>query len=424
MSFANVPITKEFDFNGQKLTLQTGLLANQATSSVLATLGETVVLATVVVGGETGNDYFPLQIVYEERLYASGKIKDSQYMKREGRPSDQAILVGRLIDRSLRSLFNHNIRHNIQIVVTVLSLDKVNSPDTLGVLAASSALNMLDFELDKSNLETESEMSVGTSAPNAEKRDGSAIVIFNPKLQKYGVIQAPNQEYYQLAAGGTDGEDYLIAARREVAEETGITQIESEHYLGQPINLNFYHDLKQVQRVSQTQTFLFVTNQEIPDKQELEPGETFEFSWQDAKRIMECSEQNQNGDFKDIFKEQFTRGVSKAIQLGLDVISDPNQFNKQFLDKSLEEVKLFKGPVASVRVGIIDNNLVINPSYEARKESKLDLVVSGDGQSIMMLEAGADIIPEETLGQALDFAMSHLKDLIKMQVEFVKANKV
>src|SRR3977135_2135101 len=94
------------EFAGKTLTLETGSLAPQATASILARLGDTMVLATVVAGKERSDiDYFPLTVDYVERLYAGGKIKGSRWVKREGRPSDESILAGRVIDRSIRPLF-------------------------------------------------------------------------------------------------------------------------------------------------------------------------------------------------------------------------------------------------------------------------------------------------------------------------------
>ena len=141
------PYTSSLDFYGQPISLQTGLLAMQANSSVIATIGETTVMAVVVIEEKaTMLDYFPLQIMFEERMYASGKIKGSRFQKREGRPTDNAILTGRLIDRSLRSLFNQDLKNAIQIVITVLSVDEVNQPDTVAVLAASTALKLAGIE--------------------------------------------------------------------------------------------------------------------------------------------------------------------------------------------------------------------------------------------------------------------------------------
>jgi polyribonucleotide nucleotidyltransferase len=126
---------------GKTLTLETGELAKLATSSVLARLGDTMVLVTVVEGKErTDIDYFPLTVEYVERLYAGGRIKGSRWVKREGRPSDDSILTARLIDRSIRPLFPKEFKKEVQIMVTVLSVDGENSPDVLAICATSAAL--------------------------------------------------------------------------------------------------------------------------------------------------------------------------------------------------------------------------------------------------------------------------------------------
>ena len=132
----------ELELAGKKLTLTTGELALQATSSVLASLGDTMVLVTVVAGREnTELDYFPLSVEYVERLYAGGRIKGSRWVKREGRPTDDAILTGRLIDRSIRPLFPKSYKKDVQIVITVLSVDGENEPDVLSIIATSAAIH-------------------------------------------------------------------------------------------------------------------------------------------------------------------------------------------------------------------------------------------------------------------------------------------
>jgi polyribonucleotide nucleotidyltransferase len=131
------------DWGGRKLTLSTGSLAKQATASVEARYGDTVVLATVVLGGiRAGIDFFPLMVDFEERLYAAGKIKSSRFIKREGRPSDEAVLTSRLIDRSIRPLFPWELKNEVQVTVTCLCYDEENDPATLGLIAASAALHI------------------------------------------------------------------------------------------------------------------------------------------------------------------------------------------------------------------------------------------------------------------------------------------
>lgn len=134
------------EIGGKTLTLEISSFAEQANAAVLARYGETVVLGTAVMGKEeSGADYLPLRVDYEERFYAAGKIIGSRFMRREGRPSEDAILTGRLIDRTLRPLFNQNIRRDIQVVATVLAYDGENQPDFVGLLAASTALAISDI---------------------------------------------------------------------------------------------------------------------------------------------------------------------------------------------------------------------------------------------------------------------------------------
>lgn len=134
-------IEKSIDLGGRKLTLTTGVLAEQAAGSVLASYGETVVLATVATSPLAQDlGYFPLTVDYQERLYAGGRIKGSRWVKREGRPSDDEILSGRLIDRSIRPLFPQNYKKDVQVIITVLSVDTENDPTILSAIATSAAV--------------------------------------------------------------------------------------------------------------------------------------------------------------------------------------------------------------------------------------------------------------------------------------------
>lgn len=128
------------EFAGKPLTFETGELAPQATSAILARMGDTMVLATVVLGKESTLDYFPLSVEYIERLYAGGRIKGSRWVKREGRPTDDAVLIGRLIDRSIRPYFPKDYKREVQVVVTVLSVDGEHAPDILALNAVSAAI--------------------------------------------------------------------------------------------------------------------------------------------------------------------------------------------------------------------------------------------------------------------------------------------
>ncbi|EKE14174.1 MAG: Polyribonucleotide nucleotidyltransferase, RNA binding protein, partial [uncultured bacterium] len=141
-SSLSLPKKFEAEIAGKKLTIETGRFAAKAQGSCTVQYGDTVVLATAVMNKEIkeGIEYFPLLVDYEEKLYAAGKIKGSRFIKREGRPSDEAILTARLVDRSIRPLFSEEIRHDVQVVLTVLSVDQENDPDIVSLMATSAAL--------------------------------------------------------------------------------------------------------------------------------------------------------------------------------------------------------------------------------------------------------------------------------------------
>jgi len=139
-------VTQEVTIDGKTFTFTVGRFAQQANGAVEVRIGDTIVLATAVSSRrETTLDYFPLTVEYQEKLYAGGKIKGSRWVKREGRPSDEAILTARLIDRSLRPLFPKDYKREVQVVVTVLSVDGENDPDIPAILGASAALAISDI---------------------------------------------------------------------------------------------------------------------------------------------------------------------------------------------------------------------------------------------------------------------------------------
>lgn len=132
----------ELEWGGEKLHIETGRFAGRAHGACTVQLGETMILATAVLGGapRDGIDYFPLMVDYEERLYAAGKISGSRFVKREGRPTEEAVLTARMVDRSIRPLFDQSLRKDVQVLITVLSMDDKHDPDICAVIGASLAL--------------------------------------------------------------------------------------------------------------------------------------------------------------------------------------------------------------------------------------------------------------------------------------------
>jgi polyribonucleotide nucleotidyltransferase len=142
---------KEFsiEWGGRTLTIGTSLLAQQANGSCTVRYGDTEVLCTATMGGiREGLDFFPLQVDFEERLYAAGRIKGSRFIKREGRPTDEAMLSGRLIDRAIRPLFDYRMRNEIAVIATVFSHDQENDADIPGLIGAACALTISNIPWD------------------------------------------------------------------------------------------------------------------------------------------------------------------------------------------------------------------------------------------------------------------------------------
>ncbi|TEU02450.1 polyribonucleotide nucleotidyltransferase [Candidatus Woesebacteria bacterium] len=199
-------IEKSIELGGRKLTITGGHVAGQATSAVMASYGETVVLVTIVAS-ELKEDigYFPLHVEYRERLYAGGRIKGSRWVKREGRPSDDEILTARLIDRSIRPLFPKEYKKEVQIIITVLSLDGENSPDVASAVATSVALTASTIPWQG---------PVGTV--KVGMKDNKFII--NP-------VDSENQEpEMELIVSGTDESVVMIEAVAQEAQEDKILE--------------------------------------------------------------------------------------------------------------------------------------------------------------------------------------------------------
>ena len=194
---------------GKEIIVETGKMANQANGSVTVQYGDTVVLATAVMSDNIreGINYFPLMVDYEERLYAAGKIKGSRFIKREGRPTDEAILSGRMVDRTIRPLFNNRIRNDIQVVLTILSVDQENDPDICSLIGASLALAISDIPWDG---------PIG--AVRVAKIDGELIV--NPTYE-----QRDKSSFDVIIAGKDDQINMIEGGGNEVAEDEVLEKI-------------------------------------------------------------------------------------------------------------------------------------------------------------------------------------------------------
>ncbi len=202
MSKENTGFTRSLPVGGREMSIETGRLAKLAGGSALVRYGDTVVLVTATRSEEPreGTDFFPLTVDYEERLYAVGKIPGG-FIKREGRPSEKAILSARLIDRPIRPLFPEGYRNDVHIVATVLSVDQDNPQDVIAIIGASTALTLSDIPF----LGPIGAVVVG-------RIDGKFII--NPTL-----AQSELSDMYLTVAGTKDAVIMVEAGAKEVAEE-------------------------------------------------------------------------------------------------------------------------------------------------------------------------------------------------------------
>jgi len=207
----------ETEIAGRTLVLETGKYAKQASGSVLVRYGDTVVLATAQASDEPIEaDFLPLTVEFEERHYAVGKIPGS-FMRREGRPGEKAILSARMTDRPIRPLFPKGFRHEVQVIVTVLSADQKNPPDILGPIAASAALMLSDIPWE---------------GPVASVRVGllGGQLVLNPTLEELS-----ESALDLVVAGSRDAILMVEAGAQEVDEETLVQALEFAHREMQPI---------------------------------------------------------------------------------------------------------------------------------------------------------------------------------------------
>lgn len=188
----------ETDINGKKITAEISNITEQANGSVFLRIGDTVLLATAVMGNQDkDSNFLPLTVEYEEKFYAAGKILGSRFVKREGRPSDVAILNARLIDRTIRPRFNKNLRRDIQVVSTVLSLDEENDPDVNGILAGSLALSLSNIPWNGPVAGVRIAFKNGEFLvdPTFTQREGAELeIVFSGTEDKINMIEAEAEQ--------------------------------------------------------------------------------------------------------------------------------------------------------------------------------------------------------------------------------------
>lgn len=237
------PVKKEIKWGDRTLSLEVGRVAQQANSAVLARYGDTMVLCTVVSNKPKEEyDYFPLTVDYEERLYAAGRISTSRFIKREGRPTEEAVLNGRLIDRSIRPLFPKDYFNEVQVIITVLSYDQENEPDILSLVATSAALSISDVPWDGPIVASKVGLINGNFVLNPTKTDMASSEM-------------------ELVVSSNGGKVVMIeSGAKQVAEETLIKSLEFSLKEAEPIKKLINELVKEVGKEKQ------VIEEEVVDK--------------------------------------------------------------------------------------------------------------------------------------------------------------
>ncbi|MFT4098320.1 MAG: polyribonucleotide nucleotidyltransferase [Rhodoblastus sp.] len=209
---------EELDWAGRKLVLETGKVARQADGAVMATWGDTTVLATVVgaKNAKPGQDFFPLTVDYQEKAFAAGRIPGG-YFKREGRPSERETLISRLIDRPIRPLFPEGYRNEVQVIVTVLSHDLENDPDVLSIVAVSAALTL-------------------SGIPFMGPVGGARVGYINGALKLNPTIEEMKSSDLDLVVAGTTDAVLMVESEaKELSEETMLEAVMTGHRGFQPV---------------------------------------------------------------------------------------------------------------------------------------------------------------------------------------------
>lgn len=217
------------EVEGKTITAEFNDLVARANGSVIMRSGNTAVLVTAVMGGEKEIPYFPLSVEYEERFYAAGAILGSRFQRREGRPSDEAVLSARVIDRTIRPLFDHSLRREIQVVATVLSIDK-EDPDVLGVIGASLALAVSDIPwggpVSAVRIGKDNQGTLATN-PDYEHREDSTLDLLvcgkdgNVNMIEVGAHEMPEEELAKALEEAVVVNNKIEAWQKEIIAEIG-----------------------------------------------------------------------------------------------------------------------------------------------------------------------------------------------------------
>lgn len=309
-------ISVSTEFCGRTLTLEVNRVGFRTTASVLVRYGDTVVLGTTQIGSRPIQlDYFPLSVDYEEKMYAAGKISGSRFIKREGRPSDEAVLIGRIIDRPIRPLFPKGYRAEVQVVASVLSMDPSFRPDMVAMTAASAALSISGAPFD---------------GPVAGLRVGRV----NGEFKAFLTPEEREQSDLDLVVAGIESGVVMVeAGANEVDEEVIIDAIAWAHDAMQPA-IALQRELAEKVAAEPVEYELVLPNEEIQaevDEWAHEKlGEKLHFAYPERNAMVnelrwkfheemaeKVGEEEYTKEVRDEYDEAFTMALHKDVRRGI-----------------------------------------------------------------------------------------------------------
>lgn len=304
------------EFCGKPLTLEVNRLGFRTTASVLVKYGDTVVLGTAMVGSKPIQlDYFPLSIDYEEKFYAAGKISGSRFIKREGRPSDEAILIGRLIDRPIRPLFPKGYRQEVQVVSSVLSMDPNFRPDMVAMIAASSALMLTGTPFDGpvSGLRIGRVNGEFKAFLNAEEREESDLDLVVAGIEsgitmvEAGANEVSEEVIAEALAWAYEAYQPAIALQKELEEK--IAPAVQEYQLVLP-----NEDIQAVVNDWVEGKFGDALRKAYPERNEMVNQIRWQFH-EDMEKTL--GEEAYSREVRDEYDEAFTSALHKDVRRGI-----------------------------------------------------------------------------------------------------------
>jgi len=291
----------ETEFCGRTLSLEVNRVGFRTSASVLVTYGDTVVLGTAMVANKPveGFDYFPLSIDYEEKMYAAGKISGSRFIKREGRPSEEAILIGRIIDRPIRPLWPKGYRHEVQGVASVLSMDPAFRPDMIGMIAMSTAFML-------------------TGAPFEGPVAGVRVGLKDGKPAAFLPLAEMNDNDLDLVVAGTEEAIMMVeAGANEVSEDQVAEALVWAHEAMQPA-IKLQKELIEKVGVTAQEYTLLLPDEDVQTKVnewvEGKLGENLRAPYPERNDLVTTL----RNDMHDAFAEQIGKEEYKALHQEYD----------------------------------------------------------------------------------------------------------